>query len=106
MSDPRKLYQPKGPVRQSMCATCPFRPDGTGYARNHQDFEQIVRHVKLGLPFYCHQTVLFDRRTRFVRVGGERVPDPELGTQRHWENCKGAVLLKRGELPEPEAAGA
>lgn len=95
----KKMFMPKGPVCESMCKTCPFRPDGKGYARDHEDFPDIVQSVLLGLPFYCHQTVLMDPKTTFVGKGMNRTPMPIV--QPHFKNCFGAVALKRGEIPNP-----
>lgn len=75
---------PRGPVCEKMCARCPFKPDGSGYAVDHEDMPNIVQAVELGMPFYCHETVLFDERTK-KDVAGD--PDPTF--QAHFELCRG-----------------
>ena len=77
---------PRTEVCESLCAKCPFRPDGSGYAADHPDFENIKQSVEMGLPFYCHETVLFDPRTKF-EVGSEVEPVPN---QPHFLGCRGA----------------
>lgn len=76
---------PRNRVCEKMCDACPFRPDGTGLARNHADFPRMLANAKAGLPFYCHDTVLFDKRTEFDING---VPAPSF--QNHFELCQGA----------------
>lgn len=76
---------PRNRVCEKMCDRCPFKPDGSGYARDHQDFPLIVGNAKRGLPFYCHETVLFDNRTK-VDINGE--PSPQF--QEHFQLCQGA----------------
>lgn len=68
-----------------MCAKCPFRPDGTGYAKDHPDFPHILQSVEMGLPFYCHETVIFDPRTTMDSDGDM----PEPAVQKHFEICRG-----------------
>jgi len=98
----KSLYMPKGPVVESMCARCPFNQAGKGYAVNHPDFPAILQSVQLGFPFYCHETVILhpDTTMSFDPSVGEKVPDPPL--QPHFKNCKGAVMLKRGEIEPPK----
>lgn len=98
---PGSMYRPKGPVVDEMCARCPFKPDGSGFAVGHPDFPRIVQQVNLGLPFYCHETVIMHPDTKMVIIDGEKTPDPELGVQPHFKNCLGAVLTKQGKLPQP-----
>jgi hypothetical protein len=69
-----------------MCARCPFRPDGTGYARDHSDFPRILATVELGVSFYCHETAIMDPRTTLDETGD--APDPQV--QSHFEICRGA----------------
>jgi hypothetical protein len=69
-----------------MCARCPFRPDGTGYARDHADFSRILASVEIGASFYCHETVVLDPRTTLDETGD--VPEPQF--QEHFEICRGA----------------
>ena len=76
---------PKGKVCEKMCERCPFKPDGSGYAQDHPDLPRIIGNVELGLPFYCHETVLFDKRTKKTANG-----DPALLHQKHYELCRGA----------------
>lgn len=76
--------RPKGKVCATMCKRCPFRPDGSGYAQDHEDLPRIVANVEAGLPFYCHETALKDPRTRLTPDG-----DPD-GIQPHFELCRGA----------------
>lgn len=103
--DPRLMYKPKGPTVDAMCERCPFKPGGTGYAVDHEDFPDIVRHVQMGLPFYCHETAILSPQTklRYDPELGEDVPDPPV--QPHFKNCLGAVMVKRGQLevPAPKA---
>lgn len=68
-----------------MCAKCPFRPDGTGYARDHVDFPRIVATVEMGVAFYCHETAIMNPRTTMDDSGD--VPDPPV--QPHFELCRG-----------------
>lgn len=75
---------PKGPLCEKMCKRCPFRPDGSGYAQDHPDLPNIIASVELGLPFYCHETVLFDPRTK-MDVDGEPSPTH----QSHFRLCRG-----------------
>lgn len=101
--DPRRLYRPKGPVVAEICADCPFRPDGKGIAHGHPDFGKdgtIRQSVLMGLPFYCHETVLKDPRT-IRKANG----DPAFHPQPHFENCKSAVLIKQGILPPTSGLG-
>ena len=44
---------------------------------------RIIESVERGQPFYCHETVIFDKRTR--KTAGE--PDPTW--QSHFEICAG-----------------
>lgn len=99
---PSPMYKPKFPPTEEMCKTCPFKPDGTGYAVNHPDFPNIVTSVMVGRDFFCHQTVLFDKRTklRFDNEIGDLVPEPEI--QPHFRHCMGAMLLKQGKLDLPQ----
>lgn len=78
---------PKTSVCETMCAKCPFRPSGKGYAADHPDFDQIKGSVEMGLPFYCHETVLFDSRTKLTEgpLGVEAD-----GIQPHFAGCRGA----------------
>lgn len=76
---------PRNKVCPKMCDRCPFKPDGSGYARDHADFPIILANAKRGLPFYCHETVLLDERTE-VDINGE--PSPAF--QKHFELCQGA----------------
>jgi len=96
--DAKKLFQPKYPAVEQQCANCPFRSDGQGYAQDHPDFPMIVRNVELGLPFFCHETVIMSPQTTmtFDLAVGEQVPDPPI--QPHFRSCLGAVKYKRGEL--------
>jgi hypothetical protein len=66
-----------------MCARCPFRPDGTGYAQDHPDLPKIIATVEAGLPFYCHETALQDPRTIIDADGNPA------GYQEHYEICRG-----------------
>jgi hypothetical protein len=75
--------KPHGKVTDKVCARCPFRPDGKGYAQGHSDLPTIIAAVEAGRPFYCHQTVIFDKRTRMTAGA----PDPEW--QSHFEICHG-----------------
>ncbi len=96
--------RPRGVVREKMCARCPFKPDGKGYAQDHPDLPNIVRSVELGLPFYCHETVIMDARTT-LDVDDEPCPVP----QKHFELCRGgherhlkvwrAGVIKAGHTP-------
>lgn len=83
VSFPRPV--PRNKVCEKMCERCPFRPDGSGYARDHVDFPRIFSNARMGLPFYCHETVLFDKRTS-VDINGNPSPDFQL----HFELCSGA----------------
>lgn len=58
----------------------------------------IARVVELGLPFYCHETVLFDARTTMRR--GE--PSPTY--QEHFELCRGGHELRMKKWEERTAA--
>lgn len=104
--DAKKLFMPKYPCVDKMCATCPFQPSGKGYARDHEDFPAILQTIELGMPFFCHKTVIEDHRTEVAYdfKAGEPVPDPPV--QPHFRHCLGAVKYKRGELTlktaEPE----
>lgn len=97
-ADAKKLFMPKYPCVDAMCENCPFRADGNGYARDHPDFPKIVQSVELGMPFFCHETVIKDERTTltFDPLVGEEVPDPSV--QPHFRSCLGAVKYKRGEI--------
>lgn len=77
---------PKGKVCEKMCERCPFRPDGSGYAQDHPDLPRIVQSVELGLPFWCHETVIMDERTVMDAEGEE----PAFSPQPHFELCRGA----------------
>jgi hypothetical protein len=92
------LFLPKYPCVKSMCSTCPFHPNGEGYATEHEDFPKILMNIELGLPFFCHSTVLEHADTRFALdvVSGESVPEPCI--QPHFRSCLGAVKYKRGEI--------
>lgn len=68
-----------------MCERCPFKSDETGYARHHEDYQKILNTVRMGLPFYCHETVVMDERTKLDKTG---YPDPPL--QPHFLLCQGA----------------
>jgi hypothetical protein len=69
-----------------MCERCPFKPDGSGYAVDHPDFERICNAVDMTGNFYCHETVVLDRRTTMDAAGDE--PDPSF--QAHFRQCQGA----------------
>lgn len=102
---PGSCFMPKGPVVEQMCARCPFKPGGTGFAVDHPEFPQILQHVMRGMPFYCHETVIFDERTTFDNGlpsgGGNPNASPYPAIQPHFENCLGAVMTKQGKLPVP-----
>jgi len=78
--------KPRGKLREKMCEKCPFRPDGSGYAQDHEDFPRIVASVEMGLDFWCHETVIFDERTTMDAAGD----GPEPPFQEHFEGCRGA----------------
>lgn len=75
--------RPRGSITEKMCEKCPFRPDGSGYAVDHPDIVKIKWNVEVGLPFYCHETVIFDKRTSFKNGN----PNPTF--QEHFELCRG-----------------
>lgn len=99
-----KPPRPRGTVCAKMCERCPFRPNGKGYAAGHPDLPAIVKSVELGLPFYCHETVLLDPRTK-LDDEGEPSPVP----QQHFELCRGGHerrmkvwrdgVIKAGRVP-------
>lgn len=91
---------PRGKLHEKMCERCPFRPDGSGYAQDHEDFPRIVQAVELGLPFYCHETVLFDERTK-MDYDCEN-PDPPY--QEHFELCRGGHEHRMKKWEERAAA--
>lgn len=76
---------PKGKLCEKMCETCPFKPDGSGYAVDHPEFPNIKTSIELGFPFYCHETVLFDPRTAKDADG-----NPTQQYEPHFEECRGA----------------
>lgn len=76
--------RPRGVVHAKMCDRCPFKPDGKGYAQDHPDLPNIVRAVELGMPFYCHETVILDSRTTF-----DAADEPHPVSQQHFELCRG-----------------
>jgi hypothetical protein len=78
--------RPVAPVVDKMCARCPFRPDGTGYARDHDDFPRIEAMTGHGMPFYCHETVILDDRTVMDKEG----EGPAFTPQPHFKLCRGA----------------
>ncbi len=78
-----KPPRPRGKVHDKMCAKCPFRPDGSGYAQDHPELPSIVKAVEIGLPFYCHETALLDPRTKLTANGDVA------GVQDHHELCRG-----------------
>ena len=96
--------RPRGVVHAKMCARCPFKPDG--YAQDHPDLPRIVQAVELGLPFYCHETVIMDARTTFEDDEPSPVP------QSHFELCRGGHerrmkvwregVIKAGRVPGEE----
>ncbi len=92
------FFLPKVPPVDRMCERCPFKPGG--FARHHEDFAGIVQFVALGLPFYCHETVITSPLTTLKYSAKEKAPVPDPPFQKHFRSCKGAVLYKRGELPE------
>lgn len=75
---------PRGQICEKMCERCPFKSDETGYARHHEDYPKILATVRMGMPFYCHETVLLDERTQ---LGADGNPDP--GIQPHFLLCQG-----------------
>lgn len=87
-----------------MCERCPFKPDGSGYARGHPDLPNIIRSVEIGMPFYCHETVIMDPRTT---MDSDEQPSPPV--QAHFELCRGGHerrmkvwregVIKAGRVP-------
>ena len=87
-----------------MCERCPFKPDGSGYAQDHPDLPNIIRSVEIGMPFYCHETVILDQRTT---MGSDDRPSPSV--QAHFELCRGGHerrmkvwregVIKAGRVP-------
>lgn len=77
--------RPKGKLCTKLCQNCPFKADGSGYARGHADFPSILRSVELGGAFYCHQTVILDPRTIL-----DEHDEPTPRIQPHFEQCRGA----------------
>lgn len=104
---PKSLFLPKGPVVEKMCESCPFKvsqEEFTKYANDHGirtgliQIEDIKAKAALGLPFYCHETVLNDETPMIEDPEtAEMVPVPGV-VYPHWKNCLGAVMYKRGEL--------
>lgn len=90
------MFMPKYPCVESMCEKCPFHPSGQGFARKHEDFPDILQTIELGMPFFCHETVILDVRTKMGIVEGVVTPVPPI--QDHFRSCLGAVKYKRGEL--------
>ena len=95
--------KPKGKICTKMCARCPFKPDGSGYAQDHPDLPNIFASVEVGGAFYCHETALLDKRTKVDANG-----DPA-GIQPHFELCRGgwehylktwrAKVIRAGHTP-------
>jgi len=90
------MFMPKYPCVEKMCEKCPFQSGGKGYARGHEDFPQILQSIELGMPFFCHETVILSVETTMGIVGGVVTPVPPI--QDHFRSCLGAVKYKRGEL--------
>lgn len=78
--------KPRAPLVSKMCERCPFKPDGSGYAVDHPDFESICAAVDMRGEFYCHETVVLDERTTMDASGD--MPDPPF--QPHFQQCQGA----------------
>ena len=76
--------QPKCETVEEMCAKCPFRPDGSGYAQDHPDLPGIMWSASIGRAFYCHETALMDPRTTLDAAGNP------VGIQPHFRGCLGA----------------
>lgn len=95
------MFRPKGPTVENMCDRCPFKPDGSGYAVNHPDFPGIVQRVMLGMQFFCHETVILSKETKFSYDLETKIMVPDPPFQSHFKNCLGAVLAKQGKLPLP-----
>lgn len=97
IAHPWPPFESKIPAVKSMCSTCPFHPSNEGYASYHPDLQaggQILTMITAGAVFPCHQTAILDPRTKFA--AGEPLPN-----QKHFRNCLGAVLYKRGLVHAP-----
>jgi hypothetical protein len=98
---PDPFFLPKKPCVEKMCEGCPFSREGLTRGKNDLgdgEFERIKGIVRLGMAFYCHDTVWKDPRTQYgAPVNGEPVPVPN---QEHFRSCLGAFVYKRtGKLP-------
>lgn len=73
------------PIVDKMCASCPFNADrGAPKIKvSDEDMAAFKQQATLG-EFYCHETVLEDRRTKRDKSGNA------VGVQPHFKVCRGA----------------
>ena len=89
---------PRRPLVDKMCASCPFNKDrGAPKIKvSDDDFASFEQQALVG-EFYCHETVLEDRRTKRDKNGDA------VGVQPHFKVCRGGWELKlvnlRGRMP-------